>query len=781
MIEWFPPWALIPVISTLTKTISSIPVEYDCSIYGCPNGLICVSSEVGCYTVDEVERIIYDAENQSTDNYPENYSEQNVENQQNYEYEQPRQVRALPNSNFDFSAIDEDQLLPDLNLDFNDDGLGIEKEFEDENDEIKKLESDVAKKESTSVVVFLAQNISRSVLESELAAATALVGLNPRTDISHVSINENKLKFTLAPNEDGVTANQLTQIIDQRLPDLLKAAVSVSDSDDISKIKWQSVQKVVDAAKRNTGTKIKTTVSENQAKNQNEKQSVEQNPDLNYQDYSELTAEQKKQDMLSRVLAIGTELDSDEDDGQTAESPRTQSSDTKMQRQVRAIVNNFSGKSSSTKILGISKEKYVVFGTLAVAIAGVIALTMLTTMYVRKYRNSRMSQESLDKMFKDPYEKNDVGNGIKRDKSNDEKIGDALARSHSTKGSQNGSKNGSKIGSKRGSKQGSVNESKPGSRTTSPADADQVEANVISWEDPDTEKLPKLSQNSKSVVFDEHGEKVELKRSTVERILEHLNGLNKSDWKTKNLNKNCSVAEEKDNKVLNRSIKSIPFDDNRVKLIDTSYVNASKIEVAGSSYVVAQGPMEKTVVNFWKMIWQESASVVIMLSPLIENGRVATVRYWPDEGSLKIDGFEIHLVSEHVWSDHFLVRTLYIRNVKTGKTRTITQLHYLTWEKDGVPGSVKDILEFRRKINRIASKNSKKPIVVHCDIGGSRSNIYCLIDASLRAIERTKSAESLDIKANLKTIASQRMNVLENVEQYKFVIDAVETEVRGYL
>ena len=238
---------------------------------------------------------------------------------------------------------------------------------------------------------------------------------------------------------------------------------------------------------------------------------------------------------------------------------------------------------------------------------------------------------------------------------------------------------------------------KPNSRTISPDDVDQVEANVISWEDPEPEQLPKLSPNSKSVVINENGEKVELKRSTVERIIENLNGLNKSDWKTKNSNKKSSVAEEKENKPSNRSMNSIPFDDNRVKLVDTSYVNASMIEVAGSSYIVAQGPMEKTVVSFWKMIWQESASVVVMLSPLIEGGRVATVRYWPDEGSLKIGGFfEIHLVSEHVWSDHFLVRTLYIRNVKTGKTRTITQLHYLTWEKDGVPGSVKDVLEFRR-------------------------------------------------------------------------------------
>ena len=227
------------------------------------------------------------------------------------------------------------------------------------------------------------------------------------------------------------------------------------------------MQKVVDAAKRNTGTKAKSSVPENQENGQNVQNGENDQKDENDENDQnqenldfQLTAEQKKQAMLSRVLAIGTELDSDEDDGQTIGQTIGQTSEgnpgsartsnTNLQRQVRAIVNNFSGKSSSTKILGIAKEKYVVFGTLAVAIAGVIALTMLTTIYVKKYRNSRMSQESLDKMFKDPYEKNhDAGNGLKRVKSNDDKIGDALAKSHSTKGSQNGSNTVSRTGSKR--------------------------------------------------------------------------------------------------------------------------------------------------------------------------------------------------------------------------------------------------------------------------------------------------------------------------------------------
>lgn len=150
MIEWLRPAFFI-------GGILSRSLDYDCSIYGCPNGLICVSSDLGCFSVDEVEQILYDDENAGQNYYGDgNYDYDDVETE--------REVRALPyedennnSNNLDFSSIDEDQLLPDLNFDFDDDALGIEKEIKDENDEIKKLESDSAKTESSSVVVFLAQ------------------------------------------------------------------------------------------------------------------------------------------------------------------------------------------------------------------------------------------------------------------------------------------------------------------------------------------------------------------------------------------------------------------------------------------------------------------------------------------------------------------------------------------------------------------------------------------------------------------------------------------------
>lgn len=61
--------------------------------------------------------------------------------------------------------------------------------------------------------------------------------------------------------------------------------------------------------------------------------------------------------------------------------------------------------------------------------------------------------------------------------------------------------------------------------------------------------------------------------------------------------------------------------------------------------------------------------------------------------------FQVHLVSEHIWCDDYLVRSFYLKNQRTGETRTVTQFHFLSWPENGVPSSTKALLEFRRFVN----------------------------------------------------------------------------------
>lgn len=40
-------------------------------------------------------------------------------------------------------------------------------------------------------------------------------------------------------------------------------------------------------------------------------------------------------------------------------------------------------------------------------------------------------------------------------------------------------------------------------------------------------------------------------------------------------------------------------------------------------YIACQGPMQSTVEDFWRMVWQQQAKVILMLTALNENGVVS--------------------------------------------------------------------------------------------------------------------------------------------------------------
>ncbi|KAK7808159.1 hypothetical protein U0070_024848 [Myodes glareolus] len=96
------------------------------------------------------------------------------------------------------------------------------------------------------------------------------------------------------------------------------------------------------------------------------------------------------------------------------------------------------------------------------------------------------------------------------------------------------------------------------------------------------------------------------------------------------------------------------------------------------------------------MVWESGCAVIVMLTPLSENGVRQCHHYWPDEGSNLYHVYEVNLVSEHIWCQDFLVRSFYLKNLQTNETRTVTQFHFLSWYDQGVPSSTRSLLDFRR-------------------------------------------------------------------------------------
>ena len=85
------------------------------------------------------------------------------------------------------------------------------------------------------------------------------------------------------------------------------------------------------------------------------------------------------------------------------------------------------------------------------------------------------------------------------------------------------------------------------------------------------------------------------------------------------------------NKFKNRLVNILPFESSRVCLqplrgIEGSdYINASFIDGYRyrNAYIATQGPLNETVEDFWRMLWEHNSTIVVMLTKLREMGRVS--------------------------------------------------------------------------------------------------------------------------------------------------------------
>ncbi|KAK2860049.1 hypothetical protein Q7C36_004215 [Tachysurus vachellii] len=249
----------------------------------------------------------------------------------------------------------------------------------------------------------------------------------------------------------------------------------------------------------------------------------------------------------------------------------------------------------------------------------------------------------------------------------------------------------------------------------------------------------------------------------------------------------CSSAQDKNNTKKNRPNCVLTYDHSRVMLkaennqSGSDYINASLImdhDPRNPAYISAQGPLSSTVADFWQMVWESGCVVIVMLTPLSENGTKQCHQYWPDEGSDLYHIYEVNLVSEHIWCEDFLVRSFYLKNIQTNETRTVTQFHFLSWMDQNIPESARTLLDFRRKVNK-CYRGRSCPIIIHCSDGSGRSGTYILIDMVLNKM--AKGAKEIDIAATLEHLRDQRAVMVHTKEQFEFALTAVAEEVNAIL
>ncbi|CAH8556720.1 unnamed protein product [Schistosoma haematobium] len=285
--------------------------------------------------------------------------------------------------------------------------------------------------------------------------------------------------------------------------------------------------------------------------------------------------------------------------------------------------------------------------------------------------------------------------------------------------------------------------------------------------------------------------------SYMEKHLQDRNQLT-DDWNSidKYVSEENILYEESKNpknQFRNRECAPIPYEQSRVKLRsgDNDYINGSLMydtNPRNPVYIATITPTVKSVPEFWLMVWEQGCVVIVCLERIDELKKMdeidqfelndASVKYWPNEGSQVYGSFEVHLVSEHSWSDNYIIRSFYLKSIVTNETRTVTQFHYLTWKDENLKENSKPMLEFRRKVNR-SFRGMMSPIVVHCRDGCGRTGAYILLDLVLNRI--TKGVKEIDIAASLEHLRDQRPDMIKTLEQYEFVLSSTAEEVDAML
>lgn len=273
----------------------------------------------------------------------------------------------------------------------------------------------------------------------------------------------------------------------------------------------------------------------------------------------------------------------------------------------------------------------------------------------------------------------------------------------------------------------------------------------------------------------------------LQKHLEHPNEINKQwesvkDYEAPEEVAQCKVARREENVAKNFDNGTLPYDESRVQLHESDlaelgdgkgYINASMIFDSNPeqpAYIAAQTPLEQTASQFWQMIWEQGIGLIVNLCDKGDN----YFKYWPEEGVKLFGYFEAHLVSEHIWSEHYVIRSLYLKNTATQETRTVTQFHFTSWAAGGVPASNKALLEFRRKVNK-SYRGRASPVLVHCTNGSGRTGTYIMIDMTAKRIN--KGVKELNIAASLEHLRDQRMKMVENEQQFKCVFSCIADEV----
>ncbi|XP_059399092.1 receptor-type tyrosine-protein phosphatase S-like isoform X13 [Carassius carassius] len=231
------------------------------------------------------------------------------------------------------------------------------------------------------------------------------------------------------------------------------------------------------------------------------------------------------------------------------------------------------------------------------------------------------------------------------------------------------------------------------------------------------------------------------------------------------------------NKFKNRLVNIMPYESTRVclqpirGLEGSDYINASFIDGyrQQKAYIATQGPLAETTEDFWRMLWENNSTIVVMLTKLREMGREKCHQYWPAERSARYQYFVVDPMAEYNMPQYIL-REFKVTDARDGQSRTVRQFQFTDWPEQGVPKSGEGFIDFIGQVHKTKEQFGQDgPISVHCSAGVGRTGVFITLSIVL---ERMRYEGVVDIFQTVKMLRTQRPAMVQTEDEYQFCYQA---------